>query len=122
MSIYKIRATGEVLDTTTATRRTKVHGQVLTFGREPVYVEADELPRELAADLYLKIDTVESAPAGAEVIDLKSERVQEESAADPGESTDLKSERVQEESAAAPGDDIAELKSERVQEPARKRR
>jgi hypothetical protein len=43
MKIYKIRVTAEVLDTANATRRVDVDGQVLTFGREPVYVRAAEL-------------------------------------------------------------------------------
>ena len=79
--IYKIRVTGEVLDTATATRRVNVDGQVLTFGREPVYVRASELPPQLAKDTMLRIEGVEAAPLGMEVIDLKPERVQEPTAA-----------------------------------------
>ncbi len=77
MKIYKIRVTGEVLDTATATRRVDVDGQVLTFGREPVYIRAAGLPRQLADDPKLRIEVVDSVPAGMEVIDLKPERVQE---------------------------------------------
>ncbi len=50
MNLYKIRVTGEVLETTAATRRVNVGDQVLTFGREPVYVRAAKLPSELADD------------------------------------------------------------------------
>jgi hypothetical protein len=34
-----------------------VDGQVVTFGREPVYVRAAELPPQLADDPYLRIET-----------------------------------------------------------------
>ena len=146
MKTYKIRVTGEVLETVNATRRVNLGGEVLTFGSEPVYVRAAELPVQLGDDRYLRIEAVDSAPSGVEVIDLKSERVQEPTAASdeeidlkservqdpteattpvaagetaPGPETDLKSERVQEPTAdeALPGDEI-DLKSERVQEPA----
>lgn len=119
MRTFKIRVTGEVLDTATATRRCAVEGQVLTFGREPVYLQVDELPAELATDPYLKIDPVESAPMGFEVIDLKSERVQDPaSAGDPDAESHLKSERVQEPAVLpAPPDAEEDLKSERVQQP-----
>jgi hypothetical protein len=117
MKIYKIRVTGEVLETVNATRRADVYGEVLTFGREPVYVRAAELPPQLADDRYLHIEAVDSAPSVVVVIDLKSERVQEPTAASD-EEIDLKSERVQEPTAddALPGPEI-DLKSERVQEP-----
>jgi len=102
MKLYKIRVTGDVLETAAATRRVNVDGLVLTFGREPVYVQADELPQQLAGDPYLRIEAVESTPLGADVIDLKSERVQEPTTAVasadtllPDDDTDLKSERVQ---------------------------
>jgi hypothetical protein len=106
MSMYKIRVTAEVLETVNATRRVNVDGRVLTFGREPVYLQADELPPQLVDDRYLMIEAVDSAPSGAEVIDLKAERVQEESVA-PGDESDLELESVQEEvlapaAAAAP--------------------
>jgi hypothetical protein len=120
MKMYKIRVTGDVLETAAATRRVNVNGQVLTFGREPVYIRADELPPELADDLHLRIEAVATVadtdiePPGGEVIDLKSERVQEPTAA-ADEEIDLKSERVQEPTAAA--DEEIDLKSERVQEP-----
>ena len=74
--IYKIRVTGEVLNTATATRQLKVEGHILTFGREPVYLQADKLPENLTADPYLEITPVDSAPADAVVIELKAERVQ----------------------------------------------
>ena len=81
MNLYKIRVTGEVLETTAATRRVNVAGQVLTFGREPVYVRAAELPPELADDPCLRIEAVQSAPLGVEITELKPERVQEPAAA-----------------------------------------
>lgn len=77
MTIYKIRVTGEVLETPNSTRRVDVNGQVLTFGREPVYVRAAELPPQLADDPYLRIEPVDSAPDGVVVIELKPERVQD---------------------------------------------
>jgi hypothetical protein len=83
-------------------RRANVDGEVLTFGREPVYVRAAELPPQLADDPYLRIEAVDSPPSGVPIIDLKSERIQEPTAeALPGPETDLKSERVQEPTAAA---------------------
>lgn len=116
MKIYKIRVTGEVLETANATRRANVDGEVLTFGREPVYVRAAELPPQLADDRCLHIETVDSAPSVVVVIDLKSERVQvQEPTVAADEVIDLKSERVQEPTAAA--DEEIDLKSERVQEP-----
>ena len=78
MTIYKIRVTGDVLETANATRRVEVYGQVLTFGREPVYVRAAELPPQIADDRHLRIEKVDSAPPDMEVIELlKPERVQE---------------------------------------------
>ena len=79
--IYKIRVTAEVLETPNATRRVNVDGQVLTFGLEPIYVTAAQLPSQLADDPHLRIETVEAAPSGMEVIELKPERVQEPTAA-----------------------------------------
>ena len=76
-NVYKVRVTGDVLETATATRRVDVDGQVLTFGREPVYIRAVGLPRQLADDSCLRIEVVDSVPAGMEVIELKPERVQE---------------------------------------------
>ena len=77
-TVYKIRVTGDVLETANATRRVDLGGQVLTFGREPVYVRAAELPPQLADDRYLRIEKVDSAPPDMEVIELlKPERVQE---------------------------------------------
>ena len=130
MKTYKIRVTGDVLETAAATRRVHVSGQVLTFGREAVYLRADELPSELADDRHLRIEVLPAdaaVPPGSEVIDLKSERVQEPEAdilpgdpePPPGDEIDLKSERVQEGNAApedgSSGEEI-DLKSERVQE------
>jgi hypothetical protein len=120
MKIYQIRVTGEVLSTSEATRRCIVAGHVLTFGREPVYVQAAQLPPELAGDRHLKIEAVETAPPGAEVIRLKAERVEEPAAADtlPDEdpTNKLKAERVEEPQAA---DALPEtrLKAERVELP-----
>ena len=76
--IYKIRVTADVLETANATRRVTVDGQVLTFGLEPVYVRAAELPPQLADDTHLRIETVDSVPPDMEVIELlKPERVQD---------------------------------------------
>ena len=75
--IYKVRVTGDVLDTANATRQLKLEGRVLTFGREPIYLQADKLPEKLTADPYLDIQVVDAAPPGVDVIDLKAERVQE---------------------------------------------
>ncbi|HEX5717030.1 MAG TPA: hypothetical protein VF179_12775 [Thermoanaerobaculia bacterium] len=51
---------------------------MLTFGLEPVYVRAAELPPQLADDPKLRIEKVDSAPPDMEVIELlKPERVQE---------------------------------------------
>lgn len=132
MKTYKIRVTGDVLETVAATRRVNVSGQVLTFGHESVYLRAHELPSELTDDRYLRIELLPAGatvPLGSEVIDLKSERLQEPEAdiAPPpggsGEEIDLKSERLQEPGATVlPGDpepppgDETDLKSERLQE------
>jgi len=93
--IFKVRVTGEILDTANGTRQYHVDGRLLTFGRDPIYLRAEELPKKLTTDPYLRIDTVTAAPPDVVVIDLKSERVQEDAA--PGPQTNLKSERVQEE-------------------------
>jgi hypothetical protein len=105
--IYKIRVTGEVLDTPAATRRCKVEDEILTFGREAIYIEVDELPAQLSTDLYLRIDLVDAdcVPAGAQVISkkrrppgpdeiltLRSERVEND---DPDIEIRLRSERVE---------------------------
>ena len=99
-NIYKVRVTGAVLETATATRQYKVGDDVLTFGRDPIYLRAEKLPHKLMSDPYLRIDTVETPPSDVVIIDLKAERVQFESAvapgSEPGEGTDLKAERVQE--------------------------
>lgn len=81
MNVYKIRVTGAVLETSNATRRVIVDGQVLTFGREPVYIRAAALPPELTDDPCLRIEEVQSAPPGVSVTKLKAERVQEPEAA-----------------------------------------
>jgi hypothetical protein len=81
MKVYKIRVTGAVLETSHATRRVTVDGQVLTFGREPVYLRAAALPPEIAGDPYLRIEEVQSAPPGEAVTRLKAERIQEPEAA-----------------------------------------
>lgn len=128
--LYEIRADRDVTSKGpegSGTRRRTVklpEGEVtLTLGALPVYLNADVLPPEIAGDEHLltKVVSAESVHPGVTVIELKSERVQEESVADPGTSgdtTDLKSERVQEEMTADPGDpgDTTDLKSERVQE------
>jgi hypothetical protein len=129
MKTYKIRVTGDVLETAAATRRINVSGQVLTFGREAVYLRADELPSQLADDRHLRVEVLPAdtaVPPGSAVIDLKSERLQEPEAdilpePPPGDEIDLKSERVQEPEADVlpepPPDNETDLKSERVQEP-----
>ena len=99
-NIYKIRVTGEVLETATATRQYKIGDDVLTFGRDPIYLRAEKLPQKLMSDPYLRIDAVTTVPPDVVIIDLKAERVQFESAVAPesetGDETDLKAERVQE--------------------------
>ncbi|HVS00031.1 MAG TPA: hypothetical protein VMW27_25620 [Thermoanaerobaculia bacterium] len=76
MNVYEIRVTSAALDTSNAIRRITVDGQVLTFGREPVYIRAAELPPKLTEDPYLRIQEVKSAPPGVAVTMLKAERVQ----------------------------------------------
>lgn len=77
MNVYKIRVTGAVLNTVNATRSVTVDGQVLTFGLEPVYIRAAELPPVLTGDPHLRIEEVQSAPPGVPVTKLKAERVQD---------------------------------------------
>jgi len=97
MNVYKIRVTGAVLETSNATRRVNVDGQVLTFGTVPVYIRAAALPPEIADDPCLRIEEVQSAPPGVEVTKLKAERVQDPEADVAAEPVDkLKAERVQE--------------------------
>src|SRR5215210_4487248 len=165
--LYEIRADRDVTakgPEGSGTRRRTVklpEGEVtLTLGALPVYLNADVLPPEIAGDEHLvtKAVSAESLHPGVTVIELKSERVQEESVADlqrkrripppppdeagldtvnrlksswvqeptaalatdePGIIGDLKSERVQEESApvASGPNDTTKLKSERVQNP-----
>ena len=62
-NIYKIRVTGDVLETATATRQYKVGDDVLTFGRDPIYLRAEKLPHKLMSDPYLRIDAVEHRAA-----------------------------------------------------------
>jgi hypothetical protein len=117
MKTYKIRVTGDVLSTSTATRRCVVAGHVLTFGREPVYLRAAKLPPELADDRHLRIETVDTAPSGVPVINLKAERVEEQIVAPSGGPvTNLKAERVEEEIVAPSGGPVTDLKAERVEE------
>jgi hypothetical protein len=122
--LYEIRADRDVTSkgpegSGTRRRTVKLPGgpMTLTIGAQPIYLNADVLPPEIAGDEHLltKAVTAESFDSGATIINLKAERVQEEMAADPGDTTDLKAERVQEESVAAPGEE-ADLKAERVQE------
>ena len=124
--LYEIRADRDVTSKGpegSGTRRRTVklpEGEVtLTLGALPVYLNADALPPEIAGDEHLvtKAVSAESLHPGVTVIELKAERVQEESVADPGEEADLKAERVQEEMTAAPPDDEDKLKAERVQNP-----
>ena len=141
--LYEIRADRDVTakgPEGSGTRRRTVklpEGEVtLTLGALPVYLNADALPPEIAGDEHLvtKAVSAESLHPGVTVIELKAERVQEESVADlqrkrrippppPDEAgldtvSRLKSERVQEESIADSGTpgDTTDLKSERVQE------
>jgi hypothetical protein len=138
--LYEIRADRDVTSKGpegSGTRRRTVklpEGEVtLTLGALPVYLNADVLPPEIAGDEHLvtKAVSAESLHPGVTVIELKSERVQEELVTDlqrkrripppppddahPDTVDRLKSERVQEESIADPGEDT-DLKSERVQE------
>ena len=142
--LYDIRADRDVTSKGpegSGTRRRTVklpEGEVtLTLGALPVYLNADVLPPEIAGDEHLVTKTVsaESLHPGVTVIELKSERVQEESVADlqrkrrilppppddahPDTVNRLKSERVQQPTAALATDEpgiIGDLKSERVQE------
>lgn len=127
--LYEIRADRNVTSKGpegSGTRRRTIklpEGEVtLTLGAQPIYLNADVLPPEIATDEHLltKEVTAGTFDPGTPVIDLKAERVQEEmtaAPADPGEEDDLKAERVQEEMAAAPPDDEDKLKAERVQNP-----
>lgn len=121
MKIYKVRVTGGVLETAAATRRCKVHGRVLTFGREPVYLQAAKLPPELANDNCLRIEPVDSAPLGVEVQKLKAERIEQPANDDtpPDEEARLKAERTEQPADDdTPPDEEARLKAERVEQPA----
>ena len=124
--LYEIRADRDVTSKApegTGTRRRTVKlpagPMTLTLGALPIYLVTDVLPPEIAGDEHLltKVVSAESLHPGVTVIELKAERVQEESVAVPGEEVDLKAERVQEEMAAAPPDDDDKLKAERVQNP-----
>ncbi len=120
MKIYKVRVTGEVLETAAATRRCKVYGHVLTFGREPVYLQATKLPPELANDNCLRIEPVDSAPPGVEVLKLMAERIEQPTDDDtpPDEETKLKAERTEQPAANdSDPDEEARLKAERVEQP-----
>jgi hypothetical protein len=126
--LYEIRADRDVTSKGpqgSGTRRRTVklpEGEVtLTIGAQPIYLNADVLPPAIAGDEHLltKTVTAESFDPGTTVIDLKAERVQEESVAAPPDADDLKAERVQgpESVAVAPPDDDDKLKAERVQNP-----
>jgi hypothetical protein len=109
MRTFRIRATGDVLNTAHATRKHQLDGEVLvTFGREAVYIEADELPSELINDNYLRIDTVDAA---------HRPDIHPGQAADAGDTPELKSSWVQEPTEANDPGAVAELKSSWVQEP-----
>ena len=111
--LYEIRADRDVTSkgpegSGTRRRTVKLPGGpiTLTIGAQPIYLNADVLPPEIATDEHLltKAVTAGSFDPGATVIDLKAERVQEEMTADPGDpgdNPDLKAERVQEDSAPA---------------------
>jgi hypothetical protein len=77
MKTYKVRTTGAVLDTAAGTRHLKIEGTIRAFGREPIYIQSENLPEKLASDPYLEITAVDAAPPDVLVIDLKAERVQE---------------------------------------------
>jgi hypothetical protein len=124
--LYEIRADRDVTSkgpegSGTRRRTVKLPGgpMTLTIGAQPIYLNADVLPPEIAGDEHLltKAVTAGTFDPGATIINLKAERVQEEMTADPGDTgdtTDLKAERVQKEMAAAPPD-VDDLKAERVQ-------
>ena|SRR5215210_2649843 len=141
--LYEIRADRDVTakgPEGSGTRRRTVklpEGEVtLTLGALPVYLNADVLPPEIAGDEHLvtKAVSAESLHPGVTVIELKSERVQEDSVTDldrkrrilppppdeahPDTVNRLKSSWVQEPTAAEPDPGaVAELKSSWVQEP-----
>jgi hypothetical protein len=134
--IFQIRADRDVTSKApegTGTRRRTITLSTgpltLTFGSSPTYVDCDELPIEIRTDGHLLTKAVapENLDIEITVINLKSERVQEDITAPPNKLKsswvqgddpipELKSERVQGD------DDTQELKSERVQEPNRKKR
>jgi hypothetical protein len=111
--IYQIRADRDVTAKApegTGTRRRTVRvplGPPLTivFGAQPTYIDCDELPIEIITDDHLLTKAVapESLDVEIVVINLKSERVQEEL------------------TATTTSTPTQELKSERVQKPNRKR-
>ncbi|HYU33989.1 MAG TPA: hypothetical protein VEW48_17685 [Thermoanaerobaculia bacterium] len=111
--LYEIRADRDVTSkgpegSGTRRRTVKLPGgpMTLTIGAQPIYLNADVLPPEIATDEHLvtKAVTAESFDPGTTVIDLKAERVQEEMAAAPPD-----------DAAASPAED--KLKAERVQNP-----
>jgi hypothetical protein len=111
--LYEIRADRDVTSkgpegSGTRRRTVKLPGgpMTLTIGAQPIYLNADVLPPEIAGDEHLltKAVTAESFDPGATVIDLKAERVQEEMAAAPPD-----------DAAALAAED--KLKAERVQNP-----
>ena len=111
--MYEIRADRDVTSKApegsgTRRRTIKLPGGPITLilGSQPIYLNADVLPPEIARDEHLltKAVTAENINPSTPVINLKAERVQEEMTADPGDpgdTPDLKAERVQEESAPA---------------------
>ncbi len=103
-TVFKIRIRRPeiILDTPAGTRRYTIHGQVLTFGREPVYLQAAQLPPELANDAYLDVEPVEAMPPGTEVLHLKAERIEQPANDNTGsdEESRLKAERVEQPAAA----------------------
>jgi hypothetical protein len=93
--IFAVKAAQEVVRQgadQSGTRRRTVQSRRLVFGAKPLYLLCDQLPDEVASDHWLIAEEVETVPAGEPVIDLKAERVQEDST-DP--TIDLKAERVQ---------------------------
>jgi hypothetical protein len=84
MTIYRIRASKDVIQTSVGTRRRSfaVEGDLFTldFGKEPIYLELPELPAEIDQDPHLltKVMTEkEVAAAGGVITRLKPERVQD---------------------------------------------
>ena len=107
--IFKIRTDREVSakgPEGSGTRRRTVGfpggSMTLVFGAQPIYLECDMLPREIAQDEHLLAQEVspDSLDIEITIIHLKAERVQEpepEALVDPGDiDPNLKAERIQE--------------------------